>query len=135
MPFAESDRALHAAALDVMRNAHAAYSAFPVGAALRAPSGTIYAGCNVENASFPEGWCAETSAIAAMVSAGERKIEAIAVVAEKLPRVTPCGGCRQRIREFAEADTPVILCDMSGPLQVVPLVDLLPLSFDKAALT
>lgn len=121
---------LHAAARAVMARAHAPYSNdFRVGAAILTPSGTIHAGCNVENASFPEGWCAETSAIAHMVAAGERRIAEIAVVAEKMPRITPCGGCRQRIREFGSPDTLVHLCDAEGIVETVTLGDLLPKAF------
>lgn len=135
MSFTDQDHALFAEAIKVMNHAHAPYSVFPVGAAIRAASGETFLGCNVENASFPEGWCAETSAIGAMVTAGERKIAAIAVVAEKLALVTPCGGCRQRIREFAEAETPVLLGDAQGLREIVSLKDLLPRSFDAEALS
>lgn len=120
---------LYEAAKAAMRNAYAPYSDFPVGAAVRAPSGKIYAGCNVENASYPEGWCAETSAIAQMVSAGERTIVEIAVVAERAARVPPCGGCRQRIKEFGDADTPIHLCDDHGIVETFTLGDLLPHGF------
>jgi cytidine deaminase len=121
---------LFAAAQAAMRRAHAPYSSFPVGAAIRSASGNIYAGCNIENASFPEGWCAETSAIAHMVMAGERRIAEVAVVAERMPRITPCGGCRQRLKEFGSADTLVHLCSDSGIMETVTLGDLLPLGFD-----
>ncbi len=117
------------AARAVMANAHAHYSGFPVGAALRSASGAIYIGCNVENASYPEGWCAETSAIAAMVAAGETAIAEIAVVAEQMPLITPCGGCRQRLAEFARPDTRIHLCDASGIVETVTLGDLLPRAF------
>ena len=113
-----------------MGNSHSPYSKFPVGAALLTPSGTIYSGCNIENASFPEGWCAETSAIAHMIMAGETEISEILVVAEKMDAITPCGGCRQRLSEFASADTPVHLCDQEGVTKTVTLGDLLPASFD-----
>lgn len=129
-----SDQALFEAAKAVMARAHAPYSDFPVGAALMTPDGRIFSGANVENASYPEGWCAETSAIAQMVSAGGSEISAIAVIAEKLPLVTPCGGCRQRIREFATPETRVILCNPSGPAEVVSMADLLPRAFDAEAL-
>lgn len=120
---------LFAAARDAMRHAHAPYSCFPVGAAILTDSGKVFAGCNVENASYPEGWCAETSAIAQMVSAGETKIAEVAVVAEKMPRITPCGGCRQRLKEFGTAGTLVHLCDSTGVVETVTLGDLLPKSF------
>src|SRR5918996_1481512 len=98
-----------------MRNAHAPYSRFKVGAALRAPSGAVYSGANVENAAYPQGQCAEASAIGALVAAGEREIAAVAVVAEKRDICPPCGGCRQRLSEFARPDTPVHLGRPGGP--------------------
>ena len=120
---------LYDAARKVMACAHAPYSEFNVGAAILAVDGNIYSGCNVENASYPEGWCAETSAISNMISNGQTKIVEIAVIADKMPGVTPCGGCRQRIAEFASADTPVHLCDKNGVMETIKLVDLLPRSF------
>ncbi len=81
--------------------AYAPYSKFAVGACLRAASGGLYAGCNVENAAYPQGWCAEASAIAAMVMAGERRILEVAVMGRGEALVAPCGGCRQKRREFA----------------------------------
>jgi cytidine deaminase len=121
--------ALFAAARAAMRRAHAPYSSFPVGAAILTDSGAIFAGCNIENASYPEGWCAETSAISHMVVAGEGRIAEVLVVAEKMPGITPCGGCRQRLKEFGRADTLVHLCDESGVMQTVRLGDLLPMGF------
>jgi purine nucleotide phosphorylase/homotetrameric cytidine deaminase len=120
---------LFAAAAGARANAHAPYSSFPVGAALRAASGRIYAGCNVENAAFPQGQCAEASAIGAMVTAGEREIVAIAVVGGGDGLCTPCGGCRQRLVEFAGPETPVHLCCPEGLRQTVTLGELLPLAF------
>ena len=118
------------AARRAMLRAHVPYSNFPVGAAIRARSGAIFAGANIENASYPEGWCAETTAIAHMVMAGETAISEIAVVAEKMDRITPCGGCRQRLAEFAAADTKVHLCDRTGVVETVRLGDLLPKAFN-----
>ncbi len=117
------------AARAAMAQAHVPYSRFPVGAAIRTETGAVFAGCNVENASFPEGWCAETSAISHMVVAGERRIAEVAVVAEKMPLVTPCGGCRQRLKEFGSAATLVHLCDATGIVETVTLGDLLPKAF------
>jgi cytidine deaminase len=117
------------AARAAMANAHAPYSRFPVGAALRSASGAIHVGCNGENASYPEGWCAETGAIAAMVAAGETAIAEIAVVADQMPLITPCGGCRQRLAEFAGPDAKIHLCDASGIVETVTLGDLLPRAF------
>src|SRR5918992_442978 len=113
-----------------MRKAHAPYSRFKVGAALRAPSGAVYTGANVENASYPEGQCAETSAIGALVAAGETEVAAVAVVAEKLDICPPCGGCRQRLLELAGPDTPVHLGRPGGERRTFTLAELFPLSFD-----
>jgi cytidine deaminase len=113
-----------------MRNAHAPYSRFKVGAALRAPSGAVYTGANVENASYPEGQCAETSAIGALVAAGEREIAAVAVVAEQLDICPPCGGCRQRLSELAGPDTPVHLGRPGGERRTFTVAELFPLGFE-----
>lgn len=121
---------LFTAAKKAMANCHAPYSNFPVGAALRTISGAVHSGCNVENASFPEGWCAETSAIAQMVSSGEKEIAEILVVAKNKDKITPCGGCRQRIAEFGKADTKVHLCDKNGVVETITLGQLLPLNFE-----
>jgi cytidine deaminase len=121
---------LFARARAAMRKAHAPYSHFPVGAALRTADGRIFAGCNVEMASFPEGWCAETTAIAHMVMDGGGQVAEIAVVAERLRGCTPCGGCRQRIAEFAFPDTRVFLCDpVDGVIETVLLEDIFPRGF------
>ena len=109
--------------------AYAPYSGFHVGAAIRSESGAIHAGCNVENAAYPQGACAETGAIAAMILAGERRIVEIAVVGDGAALVTPCGGCRQRIREFAMCDTLVHCVNGEGKRSSFPLADLLPHSF------
>jgi homotetrameric cytidine deaminase len=130
----DSADSLLAAADAVMRNAYAPYSSFPVGAALRSPSGAIHVGANVENAAYPQGQCAEASAIGAMVAAGDRAISAVAVVAEKLDICPPCGGCRQRLKEFAAPDTPVYLGRPGGPLQTTTMAELLPLAFDEESL-
>ncbi|HWE34453.1 MAG TPA: cytidine deaminase, partial [Solirubrobacteraceae bacterium] len=109
-----------------MRNAYVPYSNFPVGAAVRAQSGAIYAGANVENVAFPVGWCAEASALGALISAGETAITAVAVVSEKLEYCPPCGGCRQRLAEFGAVDTPVYLGRPGGEIQRATLGELLP---------
>ena len=121
--------ALFRAARAAMRRAHAPYSSFPVGAAIRSESGAIYAGCNIENTSFPEGWCAETTALSHLVMAGETRFSAVAVVAAKMARITPCGGCRQRLREFGTADSLVHLCDDTGVVETVRPGDLPPKAF------
>lgn len=118
------------AARNAMRHAHVPYSHFPVGAALRGAGGGIHAGANVENAAYPQSQCAEASAIGAMVAAGETRITAIAVVAQNVDVCPPCGGCRQRLSEFATADTPVHLGDDT----TTTLGELLPLSFGVAEL-
>jgi cytidine deaminase len=117
--------AAHAA----LERAHAPYSHYRVGAAIRAPSGAIHAGCNVENASYPEGTCAETGAIAAMVLAGERAIVEIVTVTEGAVPGTPCGGCRQRIREFARPDTMIHSTTTAGVGVTATMSSLLPNSF------
>ena len=128
---ADNQDELIKAAKKVRDQAHAPYSGFFVGAALQDEHGDIYLGCNVENSSFPEGNCAEASAIGAMVAAGGRKIVAIAVVGghSQLEDCAPCGGCRQRIREFADNDTRIIALDASGDFVEYSIEDLLPKSF------
>jgi cytidine deaminase len=121
-------------ALSARANAHAPYSGFRVGAAIRCPDGSLHAGCNVENVSYPEGTCAEAGAIAAMVAAGYREIAEILVVADSDAPVTPCGGCRQRIREFAQPATPVILADLTGERARTTLGELLPGAFGRSHL-
>jgi homotetrameric cytidine deaminase len=113
-----------------MKTAYAPYSNFPVGAALRASDGGIYVGSNVENASYPEGQCAETSAIGALIAAGQTRIAEIAVTAERMDLCPPCGGCRQRLAEFASADTPVHLGRLGGPRETTTIGELLPLAFE-----
>jgi xanthosine phosphorylase len=120
---------LFAAARTAFDNAHAPYSNFQVGAAVRSASGRVFAGANVENASYPEGNCAEASAIAAMVAAGERQIIEALVLASGDRLCTPCGGCRQRLAEFAGPDVPVHLCSPDGLRRTVTVGELLPLSF------
>ncbi|MHB8694151.1 MAG: cytidine deaminase [Solirubrobacteraceae bacterium] len=114
-----------------MRNAYARYSGFNVGAAVRSPSGAIYAGANVENVAYPQSQCAEASALGALVAAGESAITAVAVVAEKVERCPPCGGCRQRLMEFGAPDTPVYLGRPGHSPQTVTLAELLPGSFGR----
>jgi homotetrameric cytidine deaminase len=126
----DSEELLLLAADAAMRNAHAPYSGFKVGAALRTPSGAIHAGANVENAAYPQGQCAEASAIGALVSAGDTEIAAVAVVAERMDFCPPCGGCRQRLSEFGRPGTPVTLGRPGGPRRTTTLAELLPLSFD-----
>ena len=120
---------LFEAAKAAQANAHAPYSRFKVGAALRAADGAIYSGANVENAAYPEGVCAETSAISAMARAGGRRIEEILVIGGGEGLCTPCGGCRQRIREFAGAGTTIHVAGLEGVRATFALEELLPQSF------
>ncbi len=123
------DKAMFNLARGAMAKAHAPYSRFRVGAVVKGANGRLYAGCNVENAAYPEGWCAETSAIAAMVMDGESKIVEVLVMGGGEGLVTPCGGCRQRIREFAAVDAPIHICSPDELRRTVTLGELLPLSF------
>ncbi|KAA0681052.1 cytidine deaminase [Roseomonas genomospecies 6] len=123
---------LIAAARAARARAYAPYSHFSVGAAILGESGRIHAGANVENAAYPQGQCAEASAIGAMILAGDRSIEAIAVMGGQPGDgrlCTPCGGCRQRLREFAKADTPIHVCGPEGLRRTFTLEELLPHSF------
>ena len=124
----ETDELL-AAAVAVRALAYAPYSKFAVGAAIRTAQGAIYTGCNVENASYPEGCCAETSAIAAMVAAGEHEIAEVVVCAESEAPISPCGGCRQRLAEFGRADTVVRAAGPWGERARWTLGELLPAAF------
>jgi cytidine deaminase len=122
------------AADSAMRHAYAPYSQFKVGAAVRGRSGAIYAGANVENAAYPQGQCAEASALGVMVAAGETAITAVAVVAERLDECPPCGGCRQRLVEFGESATPVYLGRPGSDPRALTLGELLPGAFGREAL-
>lgn len=117
------------AAIAVRENAYAPYSQFKVGAALRGASGAIYAGCNVENAAYPEGTCAEAGAIAAMVAAGETRFVEVYVVAGASAPATPCGGCRQKLAEFGAGDVPVTMANIAGDTLEMTLAELLPGAF------
>ena len=126
---AKSLEALFAAAKAAQANAYAPYSRFKVGAALSTPGGALFSGGNVENAAYPQGWCAETSAIAAMALSGERRIAEILVIGDGEGLCTPCGGCRQRIREFADESTPIHIAGPGGVRASFTLSELLPHSF------
>jgi len=119
------------AATDARRNAYNRYSNYSVGAAIVDDRGHLHVGCNVENAAYPLGSCAEASAIGAMVQQGGKRIVKIAVVGGSIEigPCTPCGGCRQRINEFADADTVILAIDDSGDWQEYSINDLLPASF------
>jgi cytidine deaminase len=121
---------LIAAAQAARLKAYAPYSKFHVGAALLDEYGKIHAGCNIENAAYPQGWCAETSAIAAMIMAGGHAIAEMAVIGSGDLMCTPCGGCRQKIREFARGDVKIHMCHEDGRvMQTFTLDELLPASF------
>ncbi len=123
---------LFEAACSVREKAYAPYSNFKVGAALRAASGRIHTGCNVENVAYPEGTCAEAGAIAAMCAAGDREITELVVVADSPTPVPPCGGCRQKIAEFAGPDVEVTMMALDGSAQTLRVADLLPGAFGAA---
>ena len=120
------------AASAVRDNAYAPYSNFKVGAALRAANGQVFVGCNVENVASPEGTCAEAGAIAAMVAAGQTSLTDIAVIADGPVPVAPCGGCRQKIFEFAAENAVIAMATTSGEVQTMPVSELLPGAFVKA---
>ena len=120
------------AAREAMAQAYAPYSRFSVGAAILGDSGRVHAGANVENAAYPQGQCAEASAIGAMILAGDRTVREIAVMGGQAGDgrlCTPCGGCRQRLREFAKPDTPIHVCGPEGLRRTFTLEELLPHSF------
>lgn len=118
-------------ARDARDKAYAPYSRFKVGAAIRATSGTIYAGVNVENAAYPEGTCAEAGAISAMILGGDTRIAEVAVIADATVPVAPCGGCRQKLAEFGAADVRVTMANLQGEEKVMTLSDLLPGAFQQ----
>ena len=124
--------------LDVARqalaNAHAPYSHFRVGACLRATSGRLYGGCNVENSAYPVGQCAEATAIGAMVAAGERQVVEVVIVTEGMEPCPPCGRCRQQLAEFARPDARIHLCGPEGVRITTTLGELLPMGFGPTSL-
>jgi cytidine deaminase len=123
-----------ALAKTMMARAYAPYSKFAVGAVLRGANGKLYGGCNVENAAYPQSACAEANAIAAMVADGETRIAEAVVMAAGDRTVTPCGGCRQRLREFAGGDVVVHFCEPAGARGAMTMDELLPRSFGPADL-
>jgi cytidine deaminase len=125
----DSLKALFDAARAAQARAHAPYSRFKVGAALRDGEGRIHAGCNVENAAYPVGACAEAGAISAMALAGGRHIREILVIGDGEGLTTPCGACRQRIREFAAPDAAILIAGHDGIRARFTLDELLPASF------
>jgi cytidine deaminase len=129
-----SQQTLLAQAQRVQLHAHAPYSHFQVGAALLDEAGNTFAGCNVENAAYPLGQCAEANAIGAMVAAGGKAIREILIASPNTELCPPCGGCRQKIAEFANADTKVHLATSDGHITTMPIAELLPLSFNLTPL-
>lgn len=117
------------AALDIREKAYVPYSRFKVGAAIRAESGQVYTGCNVENVAYPQGTCAEAGAIAAMVAGGDLRIAEVHVVADSPSPVPPCGGCRQKLREFAGPDVLVTMATVDGKTLTMTMEELLPGAF------
>lgn len=126
-----SDKALFDLAIKARETAYARYSKFKVGAAIIDESGGTHVGCNVENAAYPLGACAEAGAISAMIAGGGRKIARIAIVGgrEALEKCAPCGGCRQRIAEFSTTATRILLMDDKGAVSDYSLADILPGAF------
>lgn len=123
-------RDLIEAAMAARLKAYAPYSKFLVGAAVRDEQGRVFGGCNIENAAYPQGWCAEPSAITGMIMAGGKQVTEVAVVGFGPGLVTPCGGCRQKIREFAKGDIKVHVCGEDGLVKrIFTLDELLPASF------
>jgi cytidine deaminase len=117
------------AARDAMTKYYAPYSKFPVGAAILGDDGQVYKGANIENLAFPQGWCAECTAIGAMVMGGASRIVEIGVVAEKMDYCPPCGGCRQKILEFADEKTLIHVYDAAGAVKTMTMNELLPFGF------
>lgn len=120
------------AATAIRHRAYAPYSRFQVGAAIRSTSGAIYHGVNVENVAYPEGTCAEAGAIAAMIAAGDTRIAEVCVIADSPAPVPPCGGCRQKIAEFADPSVKVTMCTTDGASLTMTVADLLPGVFTAA---
>lgn len=120
------------AATEVRLRAYAPYSRFKVGAAIRSVEGNLHVGCNVENVAYPEGTCAEAGAIAAMVAGGDTRIAEIAVIADSPEPVPCCGGCRQKIAEFADQDVRVTLYTTDGKSKSLTVAELLPGVFTQA---
>ena len=128
------DPELLALAREAAGRAYAPYSSFPVGAAVRTADGRRYAGANVENAAYPQGQCAEASALGAMVAGGGQRVVEVVVAAPSRELCAPCGGCRQRLREFADQDAPIHLANLERVRRTTSLAELLPLSFGPESL-
>jgi cytidine deaminase len=120
---------LFRAAKAAQSRAYAPYSKFHVGAAVLTDQGQLFAGCNVENAAYPQGACAETGALSAMVLGGGARVAAALVIGDGEALVTPCGGCRQRLREFCGPDAPILIAGPDGVRARFTMEELLPASF------
>ena len=129
MPTPAQLQDLLSTALAARLRAHAPYSGYAVGAAVLDEHGNIHAGCNVENAAYPQGWCAEATALGAMVMAGSKQAKAVLVAGPGPDIITPCGGCRQKLREFGDDAMQIIAADPSGMRRAWTLGQLLPESF------
>lgn len=116
---------------EMMLNAYAPYSNFSVGAAILSENDKLFGGCNVENAAYPEGTCAEAGAISAMIAGGCKTIKEIYIVSKSENIVSPCGGCRQKIREFSSDQTKIFLCNIQWDYKLFSLNELLPFSFSE----
>ena len=116
---------------EMMLNAYAPYSNFSVGAAILWENDKLFGGCNVENAAYPEGTCAEAGAISAMIAGGCKTIKEIYIVSKSENIVSPCGGCRQKIREFSSDQTKIFLCNIKWDYKLFSLNELLPFSFSE----
>ncbi|WP_135506261.1 cytidine deaminase [Roseovarius aestuariivivens] len=130
----DDENELLAQARAVRENAYAPYSGYAVGAALRGATGMVYVGCNVENAAFPEGTCAEAGALAAMIAAGETRLTAVGVVGGDTRPAAPCGGCRQKLVEFGAGEVPVAIAALDGTIERTTLAELLPGAFGPSHL-
>ena len=116
---------------EMMLNAYAPYSNFSVGAAILSENDKLFGGCNVENAAYPEGTCAEAGASSAMIAGGCKTITEIYIVSKSENIVSPCGGCRQKIREFSSDQTKIFLCNIKWDYKLFSLNELLPFSFSE----
>ena len=116
---------------EMMLNAYAPYSNFSVGAAILSENDKLFGGCNVENAAYPEGTCAEAGAISAMIAGGCKTIKEIYIISKSENIVSPCGGCRQKIREFSSDQTKIFLCNIKWDYKLFSLNELLPFSFSE----
>ena len=126
-----NDQELAQLARDTAKKAYAPYSKFSVGAALLTDCQKIFGGCNVENAAYPQGMCAEAGAISAMIAGGGSILKTICVISQSKKIISPCGGCRQKIREFSNQETKIYLLNIKDEVKVFSVEELLPFSFSE----